>query len=88
MVAFYIWKLDTTKNCFRHVVVICCITYRINVLILIIMGPWVLVGLITLLSQTQCLFKIGANLSKYGHAFYLVCLKSLDNTTLYMARKP
>ena len=47
--------------------------------------PWLLVSLITFLSQTRCLFKSGANSSKYGHTFNLVCFKSLDK---YMARKP
>ena len=41
---------------------------------------WLLVVLITFLYQMWHLFKGGANLSKYSHAFNLVCLKSLDST--------
>ena len=42
--------------------------------------PWLLVSLITFLSQTRCLFKSGGNSSKYSHTFNLVCFKSIDST--------
>ena len=38
------------------------------------------IALIPFLSQMWRLFEVGANLSKYGHAFNLICLKSLRGT--------
>ena len=74
-----------TKNCVDYDIVICCIkltefeNFDYNGAVQV-PKPWLLVTLITFLSQTGCLFKGGANSSKYRHTFNLVCLKSLDST--------
>ena len=80
--------LDVTKNnCFHYDTVICCI--KLTELTSFdfdynrAMAPRAMAlcwHLFPFSSQTRCLFKGGSNSSKYGHAFNLVCLKSLDST--------